>query len=76
MSREKILNAVAANQPPLVPLPEIDFFEKTGDPIETFMETLINIGGRAFKIANLAVVGPMLTQHFELSNKRVATNIY
>jgi len=75
MSREKILNAVLANQPPLVPLPNIDFFEKTGHPTDLFMETLVNIGGRAFKIPQLAVVGAQLQQHFELSNKRVMTNI-
>ncbi len=75
MSREKILNAVLANQPPLVPLPAIDFFEKTGNPTEQFMETLVNIGGRVFKIDQLTELGALLPQHFDSSNKRVMTNV-
>jgi L-lactate dehydrogenase complex protein LldG len=71
MSREKILNAVMANQPALAPLPDIDFYEKTGNPVEQFMETLISIGGSAFKINQLAAIGPLLS----VTNKRVATNI-
>jgi len=53
-SRDKILSAVAANQPRLSPLPDVDFL-KGGEinAVEKFTEVLTAVGGKVINIAKL-----------------------
>src|SRR5882762_10718432 len=53
-SRDKILSAVASNQPRLAPLPDLDIL-KAGEinAVEKFTEVLTAIGGKVINIAGL-----------------------
>jgi L-lactate dehydrogenase complex protein LldG len=50
-SRDKILSAIAANQPQSSNLPDLDFLKGDGiNAVEKFIETLTNIGGKVINI--------------------------
>jgi L-lactate dehydrogenase complex protein LldG len=64
-SREKILAAVLQNQPPQSPLPDISIFQgEEKEKVEKYMETFINIGGRAFLVENIAEVKQLIRENF------------
>lgn len=53
-SRDKILSAIAANQPQSSGLPDLGFLKGDGiNAVEKFIETLTNIGGKVINIAGL-----------------------
>ena len=73
-SREKILNAIAANQPGLVDLPTIDLeivirFENNYTQFKTVLES---IGGKVELIQDISVVNNLLTA--EKSNGKLIIN--
>lgn len=74
-SREKILAAVLQNQPPQSPLPDISIFQgEEKEKVEKYMETFINIGGRAFLVENIAEVKQLIRENFD-SSKRIVTTL-
>jgi L-lactate dehydrogenase complex protein LldG len=74
-SREKILAAVLQNQPPQSPLPDISIFQgEEKEKVEKYMETFINIGGRAFLVENIAEVKHLIRENFD-SSKRIVTTL-
>ncbi|HEY0246135.1 MAG TPA: LUD domain-containing protein [Mucilaginibacter sp.] len=62
-SREKILAAVAQNQPPNVDLPDINLFNNAGGPdsLDKFAAVLSGIGGKVFYINNFTEIGAIIT---------------
>lgn len=67
-SRDKILAAVAANQPDLLPLPEIPVFSPEGTDasftIEKFSSTATTIGSKLFVVKDLEEVKAMVSEQF------------
>lgn len=57
-ARENILNAIAANKPSLVDLPDIQLSEVItyNDLVEQFKNVLQSIGGSAFEISDLEIL--------------------
>ncbi len=54
-SRDKILAAVAQNQPAKVQLPDVSLFEKNGiGSLESFTNILSAIGGKVYGINDLS----------------------
>ncbi len=76
-SRERILAAVTANKPDLLPLPKIPVFNI--DPadasfiIEKFHATATTIGSKVFMVKDLEEVKAMITEQFR--EGRIATTI-
>ncbi|MGZ3762600.1 MAG: hypothetical protein ACXVJC_22065, partial [Mucilaginibacter sp.] len=76
-SRDKILAAVAANQPKSTPLPDISFLKgdaATANVQERFSATLTTIGGKVMEISSLEEVNT----HIEATttqNQRVITTL-
>jgi L-lactate dehydrogenase complex protein LldG len=65
MSRENILKAVAANQPELLPLPDISSFTGTYNGVrEKFTQILSNIGGRVFDVDSINDIPAIVSQHY------------
>jgi L-lactate dehydrogenase complex protein LldG len=63
-SREKILAAVAQNQPDQVALPDISFFKgEVEGAIEKFITTLTTIGGRVFRMG-YAEIADLIKQEY------------
>jgi L-lactate dehydrogenase complex protein LldG len=74
-SREKILAAVLENQPPRSPLPDISVFKGSNkDTVEKYMETFINIGGKAFLAENIDTVKNLIRENFD-TGKRILTTL-
>lgn len=74
-TREKILSAVLAHQPPPAPLPEITAFpQDTDNRKERFAAILSNIGGRAIEASSLQQVGDLIPQYFDTTG-RIATTL-
>ncbi len=74
-SREKILEAVLNNQPPLSQLPDVSIFK--GDPhntVQKYMDVFRSIGGTTFLVENMAEVKSLIDEHFD-SNKRIVTTL-
>lgn len=64
-SREKILAAVAQNQPGKVALPDISFFK--GEPevaADKFITTLTTIGGRAIRVSGYDEIATLIKQEY------------
>jgi L-lactate dehydrogenase complex protein LldG len=73
-SRDKILAAVAANQPELVALPDIDFLKSTDqNPQQKFIDTLTTIGGKVVTTNSLDAVIAHIKQTTELSQRVIST---
>jgi L-lactate dehydrogenase complex protein LldG len=73
-SRDKILAAVAANQPELVALPDIDFLKSTDlNPQQKFIDTLTTIGGKVVTTNSLDAVIAHIKQTTELSQRIIST---
>jgi L-lactate dehydrogenase complex protein LldG len=74
-TREKILAAVAKNQPPLSPLPDLAAFK--GDPenvVGRYLQLFGDIGGRAVRVENPEDLQAQLAGLFDL-RKRVVTTL-
>ena len=66
MSRESILKAVAANQPALLPLPDINAFVGDNNGArQKFTQILNNIGGRVFDVDDLDNVKAIVNEHYQ-----------
>jgi L-lactate dehydrogenase complex protein LldG len=73
-SRDKILAAIAANQPELTILPDLSFLK--GDikgALEKFTKTLTTIGGKVIEIKNLEEVADYIKATTTLSQRVVST---
>jgi len=74
-AREKILAAIAQNQPASKPLPDIGFLKGTdADPQEKFTTVLTTIGGKVLKVKGFDEIKQLLPEHFDTS-KRVVTTL-
>lgn len=73
-SREKILNAVAANQPDQTPLHQIPDFSVEGDLVSSFITVAEKIGSRVFKISDLNEVKQIILNQFP-ENDRILSLI-
>ena len=74
MSREKILASVAANQPDLMPLPDISFLQGDAtDVVATYTTTLTNIGGKVFKVSGFDEIKTLIGQNFDTQKRVVST---
>ncbi|MDB4927314.1 LUD domain-containing protein [Mucilaginibacter sp.] len=73
-TREKILAAVANNQPPKSELPDLSAF-KTGEvgSVEQFVQVLTNIGGKAIHVNSWEEIAAFITENY--STTRVVTPI-
>ena len=76
-SREKILKAIAANQPGLSALPEINYFLKENDDDipEKFIKTLTAIGGKVLKVNDFNEVITYIKTN-TTADDRVISNIF
>jgi L-lactate dehydrogenase complex protein LldG len=64
-SRDKILAAVAQNQPDNAPLPDISLFESDGSGLlEKFTSVLTGIGGQVFQVSDLSAIDQIITDTF------------
>lgn len=73
-AREKILAAVAQNQPDLVELPDIGFLAgDTANAQEKFIATLTTIGGKVFQVKTFDEIKALIPQHFNTENRVVST---
>jgi L-lactate dehydrogenase complex protein LldG len=73
-SRDKILAAVAANQPGLTELPDIDFLKgTTGRDFEKFVAILTAIGGKAIEVSGFDEVIHHIKQTTNDNDRVVST---
>lgn len=74
-SREKILAAIAKNQPNPSPLPDLSLLgNDSGELLETYTATLKNIGGNPIVVENLAGIKDYIKEHFP-AGKRIITSL-
>jgi len=74
MSREKILAAVAMNQPAAMPLPDISFLKgDAANAVANFTTTLTNIGGKVLNVAGFDEIKALIPQHFDATKRVVST---
>ncbi|WP_066831603.1 LutC/YkgG family protein [Rufibacter ruber] len=72
-SREKILRAVAQNQPALLPLPEVPPFQQdTSELSGRFTEVAVAIGARVFRVMDYGEVAQVLRQNFLPSHRIIS----
>jgi L-lactate dehydrogenase complex protein LldG len=73
-SRNKILKAVAENQPSPAALPELGFLNVENVSLsETFIDVLTAIGGNVVRIESLGEIQSYILQNFNLSSRVVTT---
>jgi L-lactate dehydrogenase complex protein LldG len=73
-TREKILQAVLKNQPPVAPLPDISIFKSSAkDTVQEYTDTFIGIGGKVFTVDDIASVKPLIRDEFDTSKRMVTT---
>jgi L-lactate dehydrogenase complex protein LldG len=74
-SRNKILTAVAENQPPTAPLPEFEFLDAESIySSETFINVLTGIGGTVIPVESIEEIQNYILQNFGRGSRTV-TNI-
>ncbi|HEY0667000.1 MAG TPA: LUD domain-containing protein [Sphingobacteriaceae bacterium] len=71
-SRDKILKAVAENQPVRTPLHQIPDFSVEGDLISSFITVAEKIGSRVFRLTDLNEVEPLVLDQFPLSRRTLS----
>ncbi|HEY0769052.1 MAG TPA: LUD domain-containing protein [Sphingobacteriaceae bacterium] len=71
-SRDKILKAVAENQPVQTPLHQIPDFSVEGDLISSFITVAEKIGSRVFRLTDLNEVEPLVLDQFPLSRRTLS----
>lgn len=73
-SRQKILNALKANQPELQPLPELIFPQpESQDLAGEFITVATRIGSKVFEVSNLEAVKSTLSEMFASPSRIVST---
>lgn len=74
-SRDKILQAVKANQPALQPLPDLNALQtiRYGDTFDQFVSVLKSIGGNAVEIKNTNEIYEYVKNNFSFCNNFVTT---
>ncbi|MDB5141142.1 MAG: lactate utilization protein [Mucilaginibacter sp.] len=73
-TRDKILAAVAQNQPPQTELPDISVFRTVAPgSVEQFVQVLTNIGGKAIQVKNWDEIASFITENY--GTARVVTPI-
>ena len=71
-SRDKILAAVAQNQPAKVQLPDVNLFETgTAGSLENFTNVLSAIGGKAYGINDLSEIDSIITNDIGIKGRVV-----
>ncbi|QJD95252.1 LUD domain-containing protein [Mucilaginibacter robiniae] len=71
-SRDKILAAVAANQPELMPLPDINFFKGDTEQVaEKYITVLTAIGGQAHRVNSWDEIKTLIQTGYDASQKRI-----
>ncbi|WP_205499808.1 LutC/YkgG family protein [Rufibacter psychrotolerans] len=74
-SRDQILTAVAQNQPPLTPLPEVPTFQlEAPDLVEKFSQVAVGIGSRVFRVKGYEEVQEILFHDFK-ANHRIISRV-
>lgn len=68
-SRDAILQAVAAAQPEILPLPDIDIASAPQDPVVQFTNVLRGIGGTVVEVADKEAAYTLLRQEFAAAKK-------
>jgi L-lactate dehydrogenase complex protein LldG len=64
-SRDKILAAVARNQPALVPYPEIpSFFSEEANAVKRFETVAVSIGSKVFRVKSIEEVKQVLLKEY------------
>ena len=73
-SRDAILSATKANQPALSPLPPLNVFENpaTAD-VQRYINTLQGIGGRVFKVKDMAEIKAIIATEFASAKRIIST---
>lgn len=73
-SKERILAAVLANQPPASPLPDIASFKGTEqDIIPTYSDVFTTIGGSVFVVKSLVDVERLIQETFDCTRRIITT---
>jgi L-lactate dehydrogenase complex protein LldG len=73
-SRDKILEAVLKNQPPLAPLPVIPMYGADNtDLVQTYVHIFKSIGGAAFVTGSLEEAATLIETQFDLTKRTVTT---
>ena len=73
-SRERILAAVQANQPPTSALPDIDEFKGTEEDIVSgYGKVFASIGGSVFTVKSLSEVNLLIQENFEGTGRIITT---
>lgn len=71
-SRDKILAAVAANQPELMPLPDLSVFRgDTENVIEKYTTVLTAIGGQAYRVNSWDEIKQIIQKSYDAQQKRI-----
>ena len=74
-TREKILAAVLANQPPATVLPDISSLRnENSNLVERYIEVFKAIGGISYVVTDIAAVKQLISENFDAS-KRIATTL-
>jgi len=78
-SRERILEAVKANQPDLKELPNLDLFYQNQNTNEenlaNFIQTVELIGAKVYQVENHQQIINQLNEDFDLTGKRVVSAV-
>jgi L-lactate dehydrogenase complex protein LldG len=73
-TREKILQAVLQNQPPVSPLPDVSLFKGDRNGIvQKYMDVFKTIGGSSFLVDDLSAVKLSVAENFDTSKRIVTT---
>jgi L-lactate dehydrogenase complex protein LldG len=73
-TREKILEAVLKNQPPITMLPDISMFRGNNiDSVQQYMEVFKTIGGSSYLVNDIAEVKALINEHFDVTKRIVTT---
>jgi L-lactate dehydrogenase complex protein LldG len=73
-SRERILAAVQANQPPASALPDIDAFTGTeADIVSGYGKVFASIGGSVFTVKSLSEVNLLIQENFDGTRRIITT---
>jgi L-lactate dehydrogenase complex protein LldG len=73
-TREKILEAVLKNQPPITALPDTSQFKgHPVDLVQKYMTVFKTIGGHAFLVDDMAAAKALIDQNFDTAKRTVTT---
>jgi L-lactate dehydrogenase complex protein LldG len=73
-SRDKILSAVANNQPPKTVLPDIGFLgAESNYLVEDFVNTLTKIGGKVIRVTSTDEINSFINEKLDTNDRSIAT---